>query len=53
MAASDEDQLADMLLTGTKHHGPAFLRYPRGEATGCEVKTMPETIPIGQSKKIK
>ena len=52
MAASDEDQLADMLHTGTQHSGPAFLRYPRGEATGCQIKAVPETIPIGRSKRI-
>lgn len=52
MAASDEDQLADMLLTGTEYPGPAFLRYPRGEATGCEVKAVPQAIPIGQSKRV-
>lgn len=52
MAASDEDQLADMLHTGTQHSGPAFLRYPRGEATGCQIKAVPEAIPIGRSKRI-
>lgn len=34
MAPKDEHELAAMLQTALAHRGPAFIRYPRGAATG-------------------
>ncbi|MEC8650430.1 MAG: 1-deoxy-D-xylulose-5-phosphate synthase [Verrucomicrobiota bacterium] len=52
MAPSDEDELADMMATGLSYKGPAFIRYPRGSATGASIKNSPEVIVIGQSKRL-
>ena len=38
MAPSNEDELADMMATGLQHQGPAFIRYPRGNALGTPMK---------------
>ena len=53
MAPSDEDELADMIQTGLDYQGPAFVRYPRGEGIGATVKEIPESLPVGVSKRIK
>ena len=53
MAPSDEDELADMIQTGLNYQGPAFIRYPRGEGIGAAVKEIPESLPLGISKRIK
>ena len=34
MAPTDEDELVDMLWTALQHHGPIFIRYPRGTGNG-------------------
>ncbi len=52
MAPSDEDELADMMATGLSYKGPAFIRYPRGSATGASIKNSPEVLVIGQSKRL-
>ena len=52
MAPSDEDELADMMATGLDYQGPAFIRYPRGSATGASIKNSPEKLVIGQSKRL-
>ena len=52
MAPSNEDELADMMATGLAYDGPAFARYPRGNATGAPMKPSPEAIEIGQSKRL-
>ncbi|MGB0415684.1 MAG: 1-deoxy-D-xylulose-5-phosphate synthase [Coraliomargarita sp.] len=49
MAPSNEDELADMMATGLGYQGPAFIRYPRGNAEGVEVKESPEAIEIGKA----
>ncbi|MWP48238.1 MULTISPECIES: 1-deoxy-D-xylulose-5-phosphate synthase [unclassified Gilliamella] len=49
MTPSDENECRQMLYTGYLHHGPAAVRYPRGEGSGAQL--MPLTaIPLGQSK---
>lgn len=52
MAASNEDELADMMATGIAYQGPAFLRYPRGNAIGVPVKAQPVAIEIGKSVRL-
>lgn len=52
MAPADEDELADMIATGLELEGPAFIRYPRGTAAGVPMKHYPETLPIGQSRRL-
>ncbi|MGB0409722.1 MAG: 1-deoxy-D-xylulose-5-phosphate synthase [Opitutales bacterium] len=52
MAPSNEDELADMMLTGLSHQGPAFIRYPRGNAAGAPMKHYPQAIEIGKSKRL-
>ena len=37
-APMDEQDLRDLLYTATQHDGPFALRYPRGEATGMDVR---------------
>ncbi|MFT4900927.1 MAG: 1-deoxy-D-xylulose-5-phosphate synthase [Lentimonas sp.] len=52
MAASNEDELADLMATGISYQGPAFIRYPRGEAVGVPIKEMPVAIEIGQAARL-
>lgn len=49
MAPADEDELADMMATGLAYQGPAFIRYPRGNAVGTEMKASPEALPLGKA----
>ena len=48
MAPTDEDELADMMLTAVQHAGPSAIRYPRGTGPGAMVKEKPQAIPLGQ-----
>ncbi|HEY1808588.1 MAG TPA: 1-deoxy-D-xylulose-5-phosphate synthase [Acidobacteriaceae bacterium] len=48
MAPTDEDELADMMLTAVQHPGPSAIRYPRGTGPGAVVKEKPQAIPLGQ-----
>ncbi|HEX3661012.1 MAG TPA: 1-deoxy-D-xylulose-5-phosphate synthase [Acidobacteriaceae bacterium] len=48
MAPTDEDELADMMLTAVRHPGPSAIRYPRGTGPGAVVKAKPEAVPIGR-----
>ncbi len=50
MQPKDEDELVDMILTGLKHKGPAFIRYPRGPGTGTPIKTDPICLSIGKAE---
>ena len=50
MVPTDEDELADMLLTASIHPGPSAIRYPRGVGPGAALKPHPEPIPIGRAK---
>lgn len=50
MAPKDEDELVDMMNTGLRHGGPAFIRYPRGSGLGVPVKPNAEALPIGKAE---
>jgi len=50
MAPKDEDELVDMLWTALQHHGPIFIRYPRGAGEGVPVKERPAILPIGKAE---
>jgi 1-deoxy-D-xylulose-5-phosphate synthase len=41
-----------MMSTGLSWQGPAFIRYPRGNAAGVPMKHFPEAIKIGKSKRL-
>ena len=49
MTPSDENECRQMLYTGYLHHGPAAVRYPRGDGMGVTLMPL-TTIPIGQAK---
>ena len=53
MAPANEDELADMIATGIKHTGPAFVRYPRGKGTGIALKETPQTLEIGKAQRLR
>ncbi len=50
MAPKDEDELVDMLWTALQHHGPIFIRYPRGAGEGVPLKERPAILPIGKAE---
>ncbi len=50
MAPKDEDELVDMLWTALQHHGPIFIRYPRGPGEGVPVKERPTILPVGKAE---
>ena len=50
MAPGNEDELADMMFTATHQNQPAFIRYPRGNGEGVEVKEQPTLIEIGKAE---
>ena len=50
MAPKDEDELVDMLWTALQHHGPIFIRYPRGTGEGVPVKEQPVVLPLGKAE---
>ncbi|HTS20024.1 MAG TPA: 1-deoxy-D-xylulose-5-phosphate synthase [Verrucomicrobiae bacterium] len=50
MAPSNEDELVDMLWTALQHHGPIFVRYPRGAGEGIPIKERPSIIPLGKAE---
>ena len=52
MAPSNEAELADMMATGLDYQGPAFIRYPRGNALGVPLKNQPEPIEIGKAQRL-
>lgn len=52
MAPANEDELADMIAAGLAHNGPAFIRYPRGNALGVPIKQTPQPLKIGQAKRL-
>lgn len=50
MAASDEQELVNMVATASEYNGgPIAFRYPRGEGIGLELKE-PEILEIGKGK---
>lgn len=52
MAPANEDELVDMMHTGIAHQGPAFIRYPRGNAVGMPIKETASPIRIGESQRL-
>lgn len=50
MAPKDERELRDMMLTAIEHHGPAAIRYPRGNGLGVDISMPPASIPIGKGE---
>jgi 1-deoxy-D-xylulose-5-phosphate synthase len=52
MAPKDEDELADMMMTGLELPGPSAIRYPRGVVAGVARKAEPQTLPVGKAELI-
>jgi len=50
MAPKDENELQHMLKTALDHHGPAAVRYPRGNGYGVAMDKNPEALPIGKGE---
>lgn len=50
MAPRDEHLLSAMLRTALEHDGPAFIRYPRGAATGVAHPDNPESLALGKAE---
>jgi 1-deoxy-D-xylulose-5-phosphate synthase len=51
MAASDEVELARMVVTSAQHNaGPIAFRYPRGEGGGLVIPRNPEPLVIGKGR---
>ena len=50
MVPTNEDELADMLLTAKLHGGPSAIRYPRGSGPGVALKAEAAPIAIGKAK---
>jgi 1-deoxy-D-xylulose-5-phosphate synthase len=50
MAPSNEEELADMLLTALSLDGPCAIRYPRDHGTGVTLKKDPATLPVGKAR---
>lgn len=48
MTPSDENECRQMLHTGYLHHGPAAVRYPRGNGTGVELQPL-QALAIGKA----
>jgi 1-deoxy-D-xylulose-5-phosphate synthase len=53
MVPKDEIELADMMYTAMLHDGPVAIRYPRGAATGIEMKAIPHALEIGVSELVR
>jgi 1-deoxy-D-xylulose-5-phosphate synthase len=53
MAPKDEDELADMMMTGLQLPGPSAIRYPRGTVAGVQCKIEPQVLPLGKSEVLK
>ena len=52
MSPSDENECWQMLSTGYNYHGPAAIRYPRGEGPGVEISKSFDSLEIGKAKVI-
>ncbi len=50
MQPKDEDELQDMMVTGIESGSPAFIRYPRGEGIGVELKSKPIPLQVGKAE---
>ena len=52
MQPKDENELVDMMHTALQGNAPAFIRYPRGQGLGVEMKENPQTIEIGKAESL-
>lgn len=50
MAPKDEGEMRDMLATMVDHHGPAAMRYPRGNGIGVPLDCEPQLLEIGKAE---
>lgn len=50
MAPADENECRQMLYTGFMHHGPAAVRYPRGQGPGVAVQQDMTALEIGRGE---
>jgi 1-deoxy-D-xylulose-5-phosphate synthase len=50
MAPKDEGEMRDMLATMVDHHGPAAMRYPRGNGIGVPLDREPQLLEIGKAE---
>lgn len=50
MAPSDENEARHMLYTGYHHKGPAAVRYPRGQASGCPLDPTLQLLELGRGR---
>ena len=50
MAPSDENEARHMLYTGYHHKGPAAVRYPRGQASGCTLDPTLQLLELGRGR---
>jgi 1-deoxy-D-xylulose-5-phosphate synthase len=50
MAPKDEGEMRDMMRTMLEHHGPAAMRYPRGNGVGVSVEGEPHLLEIGKAE---
>jgi 1-deoxy-D-xylulose-5-phosphate synthase len=53
MAPRNENELRQMLKTAVLCGGPAAVRYPRSEGTGCPLDTDLKSLPVGKSEIIR
>src|SRR5690554_6759233 len=53
MTPSDENECRNMLYTGHLHHGPAAVRYPRGNGTGIAMDSTMQQLPLGKGRIIR
>ncbi|MCL5935549.1 MAG: 1-deoxy-D-xylulose-5-phosphate synthase, partial [Firmicutes bacterium] len=53
MAPRDENELRNMIKTAIEYKGPAAVRYPRGEGTGCSLDDQMQCLPLGRSEVIR
>ena len=50
MAPADENECRQMLYTATCVHGPAVVRYPRGQGPGVPIVQQMTALPVGQAQ---
>jgi 1-deoxy-D-xylulose-5-phosphate synthase len=52
-APMNEEELRNMMYSGSLHNGPYSIRYPRGKGVMPEWRTPFEAIPVGQGRIVK
>jgi 1-deoxy-D-xylulose-5-phosphate synthase len=52
MSPKDENELARMLVTATKHKMPSAIRYPRGRGLGVKLDLNPKELTVGKAEVI-